>query len=74
LRYAHLGKGTADRPSPPFLATKVDELISKLFIRVFGQTIVDTWKLFTEKALLATMVTESASSGLVFRRILLSET
>jgi hypothetical protein len=60
-------KGTTDRSSPPFLATKADELIAKLFIRILSQTVIDTRKVFSEKALLATMATESASSGFVFR-------
>jgi hypothetical protein len=65
---------TADRSGPPFLATKLDEFISKLLVGILSQAVVDAWKVFSKEALLATMAAESASSGFVFWCVLLSET
>jgi hypothetical protein len=65
---------TADRSGPPFLATKLDEFISKLLIGILSQTVVNAWKVFSKEALLATMAAESAPSGFVFRGVLLSKT
>ncbi|KAI6760934.1 hypothetical protein HG530_009794 [Fusarium avenaceum] len=65
---------TADRSGPPLLATKLDEFISKLLVGILSQTVIDAWKVFSKEALLATMAAESASSGFVFRCVLLGET
>jgi hypothetical protein len=73
MGYAHLIQTTANRSGLPFLATKFDEFVTKLFVGIFGQTIVDTGKFFAEKTLLSTVAAEGASSNFMFRSILLSK-
>ena len=68
----HLFKRAADWRVCPLCTAQVNELLAKCLVGILRLAIVDAGQLLAEEALLSTVTSESASTGLMLRCEMLS--